>query len=203
MKIKENKQYNKILIANFIYISGAFLICYILKDIPLFIRYNNYVKIIYLLLIAITLKFIVDVFTYQRLDYIYILFSFFSYLGVLFITLYVRDNTNVNIVEDPRYIKIWIKLIFVNYTVFINLIYNILLFVPLGIFISFINMEYIYKLLIITIFIILNELIQYVYKLGVFDYIDIILNIIGTCIGYILIKIKKGEKYGQRKQKAT
>ena len=32
---------------------------------------------------------------------------------------------------------------------------------------------------------------------------NIILNIIGTNIGYILIKLKKGEKDGQRKQQTN
>lgn len=201
LKKTDKKNYNKLVY--FIYILSISLVYFIIKDIPLYKSYTKLVKIIYLVLASVTIKFIIDIFIYNIASDIYIFISFISYLGILFITLYVRNNTTNNIIEDPTYIKLWIKLIFSNYIVFINLIYNILLFIPLGIFISFINTEYIYKLFIICIFIIVNELIQYIYKLGVFDYIDIILNIIGTNIGYILIKLKKGEKDGQRKQETT
>ena len=121
---------------------------------------------------------------------------------ILFITLYVRKQSSENIIEDPNYIKDWIYILFSNYTVFINIVCNVILFIPLGIYISYIKLVDIYKLIIVIIFISINEYIQFIFKRGVFDFIDICLNLIGTILGYILFKVIKGEKHeGRQKQK--
>ncbi|WP_261828616.1 VanZ family protein [Inconstantimicrobium mannanitabidum] len=72
-------------------------------------------------------------------------------------------------------------------SIFIYLL-NILAFIPIG---------YIFRhkgarnmLLIMIPIEFLIETIQYIFKLGIFDINDIILNLIGICIGYIISKNK-------------
>lgn len=92
-----------------------------------------------------------------------------------------------------RYITKWIKLIFTNKVVFINLIGNILIFIPLGIFLKYFKIRFISAFVIIIILVISIETLQYLTKRGIFDIMDIFLNIIGASIGYMLIR-NRGEK---------
>lgn len=70
---------------------------------------------------------------------------------------------------------------------FKNIIANILVFIPLGFFVSNKNHKNVFKTLIICLGIILSiELIQLFFKIGFFDVDDIILNFIGSLIGLII-----------------
>lgn len=200
--MNKNKKHKIYLIKFIIYILSVVLLYIILNKIPLFNSYNIYIKILYLFLLEVVLSFIIDNLLSNKISNIYMLFSFFSYMIILFITLYVRKQSSENIIEDPNYIKDWIYILFSNYTVFINIVCNVILFIPLGIYISYIKLVDIYKLIIVIIFISINEYIQFIFKRGVFDFIDICLNLIGTILGYILFKVIKGEKHeGRQKQK--
>lgn len=73
---------------------------------------------------------------------------------------------------------------------FKNIIANILVFIPLGFFVSNKNSKNVFKTLAICLSVILSiELIQLLFKIGFFDVDDIILNFIGSLIGMGINKI--------------
>lgn len=117
-----------------------------------------------------------------------------SYMILLIISLYFRKPFDEFQIENKKYFIKWLSIIFTNKIVFINIIGNICLFIPLGIIITN-YIDKIYILLLTTIVIIISlETIQYLTKRGIFDYIDIILNYIGVIIGIILNKVKKEKR---------
>lgn len=70
---------------------------------------------------------------------------------------------------------------------FKNIIANILVFIPLGFFVSNKNHKNVFKALIICLSVILSiELIQLFFKIGFFDVDDIILNFIGALLGVLI-----------------
>lgn len=70
---------------------------------------------------------------------------------------------------------------------FKNIIANILVFIPLGFFVSSKNSKNVFKTLVICISVILSiECIQLLFKIGFFDVDDIILNFLGSLIGLII-----------------
>lgn len=76
------------------------------------------------------------------------------------------------------------------------LIGNVLMYIPFGYLINFnFNSSFINKVILSIFFIFSIEVLQFVFKLGVFDINDIILNSIGLIIGLLLFefytKIKK------------
>ncbi|MGN1399487.1 MAG: VanZ family protein [Erysipelotrichaceae bacterium] len=71
----------------------------------------------------------------------------------------------------------------------INLFGNILIFVPFGFFISilFKRFKNYFNLLLFSFgFVLICEYTQYYFKIGTFDVDDIILNLLGVTIGYLL-----------------
>lgn len=109
------------------------------------------------------------------------------YICLLILIMFVRPINDRMIVSDIDYIIKWIKLIFTNKIVFRNLIGNILLFIPFGIFFRKLNQHiYLGLLMIVSI-----ELTQLLLRVGIFDVIDIILNFIGFLIGYLSQKKKR------------
>ena len=68
--------------------------------------------------------------------------------------------------------------------IFINVIGNLILYIPLYILM---NNNKVFSLLIL---IIILELLQYILELGVFDIIDILLNFIGVIIISIIYRMK-------------
>lgn len=70
---------------------------------------------------------------------------------------------------------------------FKNIAANIVIFIPLGFFISNKNPKNVFKALIICLGVILSiELIQLFFKIGFFDVDDIILNFIGSLLGVFM-----------------
>lgn len=70
---------------------------------------------------------------------------------------------------------------------FKNIAANIVIFIPLGLFISSKNPKNVFKALIICLGVILSiELIQLFFKIGFFDVDDIILNFTGSLIGLLI-----------------
>ena len=98
-----------------------------------------------------------------------------------------RKQTEEKIISNPDYIKIWWKIIFTNKIVFLNLIGNLLLYFPFGIILKKKGTNIIVSILLMIIVIVSMELLQYITKRGIFDYIDIILNLLGSLIGYMLV----------------
>lgn len=76
---------------------------------------------------------------------------------------------------------------------FKNIAANIVVFIPLGFFISNKNSKNVFKALIICLGVILSiELIQLFFKIGFFDVDDIILNFIGSLLGvFISLFVRK------------
>lgn len=73
---------------------------------------------------------------------------------------------------------------------FKNIAANILVFIPLGFFVSNKNSKNVFKTLVICLSVILSiECIQLLFKIGFFDVDDIILNFIGSLIGMGINKI--------------
>lgn len=106
-----------------------------------------------------------------------------GYLLSIITIILVRRRSD-KIVNDEFYIIDWIKLIFENEVIFINVIGNIVLYIPLYILLNG-------KFIIILVLIIVLELLQYILELGVFDIIDILLNITGLIITMIMYKVNK------------
>ena len=171
----------KIYLRLIIYIICVLILYPVMNNTPLFYEYNLFVKIFYIFLII----FILDTIIFDILTYI----SFIAFILFILITLFYRDNKIQNI-EDPTYIIKWLKLIFTNKIVFYNLIGNIILYIPLGYYAKKILSYNIYKFLIILLIPILFESLQFILHIGIFDYIDIILNIIGALLGYLIIPVR-------------
>ena len=133
---------------------------------------------------------ILNIFKQNKKLYIYIL----AYSILLFLILFNRTTNKDFLYSDGKYIFNWLDLIFKNKIVFINIIGNIILFIPMGIIMKSLNVRLIEFLILILFIIFLIELTQYISKRGVFDISDIILNYIGCILGYILIR-KRGERY--------
>lgn len=187
-----------LIILVFIYLILISLGFYLLSKIPLFDTFPWFIKLIYLFSLIITFQYIIYIITknkYVKVNY---------YLGLLFyvmfmiITLYFRDTLEVETKANSFYLDKWLKIIFSNRIVFLNLIGNILIFIPFGIFLKQFDLPLSIKLILIFIIIIMLELIQYVTKKGVFDYLDIALNILGTFIGYIFCKKIKEDLYYEK-----
>lgn len=119
--------------------------------------------------------------------YIYLII----YILFLYLCLFNRSMKENKIYSDGTYIKEWIKIIFKNKTVFKNVIGNIIIFIPMGIFLKTIHIKWVYQIILSILIIICIETLQYVTQIGVFDIMDILLNFLGTLIGYIIVKKKR------------
>lgn len=92
---------------------------------------------------------------------------------------------NINLIPF-RSISPYLRNIIEPYA-FKNIIANILVFIPLGFFVSNKNSKNVFKALIICLGVILSiELIQLFFKIGFFDVDDIILNFIGALLGILI-----------------
>lgn len=117
--------------------------------------------------------------------------SLLLYIVFLYLCLFDRNMKENKIYSDGTYIKEWIKIIFKNKIVFKNVIGNIIIFIPMGIFIKTIPIHTIYQIIVSILIIIGIETLQYITQIGVFDIMDIFLNMLGTLIGYIIVKKKR------------
>ena len=163
----------------------------------LFLKQKVVIYIIWLFLTGVVIYMTFLLFLgYQKI--IYLLMPVYALL--LIIVLFNRSRLNEKIISDIDYIIKWKNLIFTNRIVFINLIGNILLFIPLGAILSSFNkIGLIKKILLAIVTIIVLETLQYILRLGVFDIIDIICNMIGVVIGIIFLSIPLTEKLSQNK----
>lgn len=118
----------------------------------------------------------------------------FKYLYIVFlgIVLFLRDK-GINGYSRPLYFKEWIKIIFKNKVVFVNVIGNILMFIPLGYMLD--GKMFTLKSLLLVAAI---EVAQYLLKIGIFDYIDMGLNLMGLIIGKIIEVLYEGRQRYRR-----
>lgn len=147
------------------------------KDVIL-IYFDKLNPIIYIFISILVfyyfIKTIINKANIKKFTIIYVIF--------LIIILFFRNQKEVNIQKELYLLK-WIKLIFKNKTVFINIVGNFLIFIPAG----FILKVYFKKTVLILLFGLIGltiiELVQVILQVGVFDVVDILLNFIGILTG--------------------
>lgn len=182
----------------FIYILVSLVLYFICKDHFFFTDFTDILIIIYIVLSLIVIQsiiakvFRIEVIRVNKVIYLT------CYGVVLLLSLFYRKTNNTEQFTEPSYIREWIYILFTNKIVFLNIIGNIILFVPLGVYISDVKLNKLLLVLIMISIITILELLQYVTKKGVFDYVDIILNAIGGLIG-ICLCIRK-DIYGRSRQ---
>lgn len=155
----------------------------ILSSNQLFKTYSLVIKLIYIISSVVIGDYFLYLFFKPKISQINYYVALFFYVIILLITLFYRKEQKEYLITDGFYIIKWLKLILINKIVFYNLIGNIILFIPLGFFNKNHSLKYLF---IAFIIIILIEFLQYITKRGVFDIIDIVLNIIGVLIGFLL-----------------
>lgn len=149
--------------------------------------YSVLLKTLIIILLTIILGYtIAELFEIKQVKTNFVLATI-AYSLFLIIILMCRKQTEEKIISNPYYIKIWWKIIFTNKIVFLNLIGNIILYFPLGLLLKKKGFNIIVSILIMFITIVTMEVLQYITKRGIFDYIDIILNLLGSLIGYMLV----------------
>lgn len=177
----------------------------ILKKIIAVLCWILLIVISYLLFKGIVKRF--EIFlkgTEYYLTIFFVLFAFFFcfkkyklsiafYILMLFIFLTFREKTEVSH-NFNIYLGKWLKIIHKNETVFINVFGNIFLFIPLTYLVFMVKRKYFISLVIMFFLVLFFEFLQLITKTGVFDIVDILLNmigIIGTICLYKLISIEK------------
>lgn len=172
------------LIYNLFFLSISFLIVINIEQLRI---YSLFLKTIIVILLTIILSYtIAELFEIKQVKTNVVLVAT-AYSLFLIIILMCRKQTEEKIISNPDYIKIWWKIIFTNKIVFLNLIGNLLLYFPFGIILKKKGTNIIVSILLMIIVIVSMELLQYITKRGIFDYIDIILNLLGSLIGYMLV----------------
>lgn len=111
---------------------------------------------------------------------LYIEFCLYLIALLIFLLLKSPGVQGVNL----SFAGFWIDL---QYSTF-EVVMNIILFIPLGILLAN-KLKIVSTVLLSLIFIITIESIQYIFKLGVFDVIDIATNFSGILIGYLPVRI--------------
>lgn len=121
------------------------------------------------------------------------------YIVLLFLTLFCREKYNDFQYMEKFYLCEWLQNIFKNKTIFVNILGNTILFIPLGfILVSFFKRKSLSILLGIAIIVML-EWLQFITKRGVLDIVDIFLNSFGLILGVLITK--KGDINLCQKQK--
>jgi glycopeptide antibiotics resistance protein len=118
-----------------------------------------------------------------------------TYSILLFLTLFVRSKYDTYKYDFSFYLFEWFTKMFTSKVIFINLIGNLVLFMPLGFILSTINKGKIKRIILNIILgmgiIVVLEFCQFITKRGVLDLMDILLNSTGLIIGVLVTK--KGE----------
>lgn len=160
---------------------------------------NNFICYILSFLMSVTIvtMYYLTFCKYQKKIFIILIIAYFQVVGIM---LFYRQHYDEFTLSQYGYIRKWINILFTNKIVFINVIGNIILFIPLGYIARLIKSKMIIKIICLISFIVSLELLQYITKRGVFDFIDIILNISGSLIGMI-IACESGGKHERKKTK--
>jgi glycopeptide antibiotics resistance protein len=132
----------------------------------------------------------------KRVYYRIKLFFTFSYFAILFYLVFFIGRRKIDYDHDINLIPIINSLYELKYIREIglfnylsNLFGNVLLFVPLPAVLDTYFKVYKFStvILISILFSIIIESMQYIFKVGVADIDDVILNSMGACLGYFLI----------------
>lgn len=178
----------------FICILISYMSCYkFLDNVILSISMSSNIFVVARIILALALFIFIKFIINKKVNskYIDLLFCLYFIL-ILMLTLFKNDNgwtgnINLNLLEVFKDIKS-------SSNGLILLVGNICMYIPIGIYIEyrFFNKKSTLKIGLFLIYIFLIELIQHIFKKGVFDIDDIILNSIGFLIGVFLVKgIKK------------
>lgn len=169
-------------------------------------HYDDIYNIYSMILIAISL--ILMILGMMKSNKIQIL----SYSLALITLLLVRNKTDSGI-SDGLYIIDWLNKIFTSKIVFINIMGNLVLYMPLYLLLNeeerIKKMPVTCNLFLIKLFLIIGllliivsaELLQYILKVGIFDIIDIILNIIGVLIISVLSEVFRWKRNPKKQEK--
>lgn len=154
-----------------------FLITRITNTLNIFLNGTN-------IILTILFLFTIYSYSYKKSE-----LAFIFYMIFVFVFLLSRQRTNVNVSFDFYLIK-WLKFINKNQIVFINIMGNIVLFIPLVFFLK--TKFYFFDAILIVIAL---ELLQLLTKRGVFDIVDIVLNVFGIFVATIFKwRITNGRK---------
>ena len=127
---------------------------------------------------------------FKVLFVIYILFMIWElYLGNFRSPGYAGYNlipfkTILGYLVNMRYYSTWI--------IIVNIVGNIIVFIPMGFFISFFlrDKASLIRVILISVAVLVPaELLQAFFKVGSFDIDDIILNVLGSILGFMAYKI--------------
>lgn len=100
-------------------------------------------------------------------------------IGLLFFKTKNTQGINLDLIGYFKYA------LYDNVTLLIALL-NIMLFIPLGMYMRYFKLGY-FKMCFINIFILtIIEVIQFIFRVGIFDIGDVILNMLGIIVGYYL-----------------
>lgn len=119
---------------------------------------------------------------------------FIFYLMMLIVFMFFRKD--VAIIDKAYsfefYLFKWLKMMN-NDIVFINIVGNVILFIPLILFLFYYwHKSYIYNIIIAILVIFLLEWLQAFTKKGIFDIVDISLNTFGVLVAVLIRMICKG-----------
>lgn len=172
----------------------------VLRQFSIFKIYSLFQGIVIATLIILVINQIFSFVVNNQTTYKKYCFFIINYLLLLIMILYIRKDST-NRINQQAYFTTWLKIIFTNQIVFINIIGNIFLMIPLGIIVKTIKISWFYKTFIILLIVCSIEILQYLLNVGVFDIYDILLYILGIIIGVIgfpkNFKIIKGEINGR------
>lgn len=128
----------------------------------------------------------------RRYSFIRYLLFFLELLIYLCVIVYITCiSREISIEQNIAPYPFWsfVKVINGSWEVGMQIIENVILFVPLGCIISFLNMSRRRVALYGGMVSLCVEFIQLIYHLGLFEFDDVITNTIGTFIGALLISI--------------
>ncbi|MDD3999475.1 MAG: VanZ family protein [Bacilli bacterium] len=157
-----------------------FVITEVTEELNIFYPHTN---------ILLTILFAITIFSvrYQKISLTaYLLFI----LCFLFYRNRIEDNINLEF-----YLWDWLKLAPKNRIVFINIFGNLLLFAPLAFYIHGKHSFFIIFGIVLVL-----EFMQLVTKRGVFDVVDIFLNIVGIAFGMVLRRLYGKQRF-EKKEK--
>lgn len=155
------------------YLIGAFLYFVLIKKIinTLDVFYQPALYVLMLLYLVFGYSLYIENIRWQFLVYI---------LGLIVLLFYRKSAVGFNF---KFYLWDWLKHIKTNDIVLINVIGNIIIFIPLGIYLK--------DIILGLLLIILLEYFQVTFQRGLFDVVDIFLNTLGYFIGSLEVTIWK------------
>lgn len=116
----------------------------------------------------------------------------------LILTLYFRTEYEDYKFTSEFYLRDWFQFFLKNKIVFVNILGNIILFMPLGFILkNTLNVSKMLTFLLGLGIIIILEWLQFLSKRGVLDIVDIFLNALGLIVGVLLSKERRQKNHAE------